>query len=177
MSTLKTSQIQSLTGSILLNNTGSILQVKQAFLDTTWTGTTTIAAGGSGITGLSVSITPTSASNKILLWASVNGNGQATVTQIYTWFVRNSTKIGAGQAAGSRIGVASRYYLNDSNVNGMCPMVYLDSPGTTSAVTYTVYAGTEGSGTVYVNRTQSDTDGTSNGARGSSVLIAMEVVG
>jgi len=55
-------------------------------------------------------------------------------------------------------------------------MVYLDSPGTTSPISYSVYAGTEGSGTIYVNRTQLDTDGTSNGARGSSTLIAVEVV-
>lgn len=177
MSTLKLSQLQSLSGSILLNSTGSILQVKQAFLDTTWTGTATLAAGGAGITGLSVSITPTSASNKILLWSTVYGMGQAATTQIYTWFARGTTKIGAGAAAGSRIGAMGRYYLNDTNVCGSFPMVYLDSPGVTTPITYSIYAATEGAGTVYVNRTQSDTDGTGNGARGSSCLIAMEVVG
>lgn len=177
MSTLRLNQLQSLTGSILLNNTGSILQVKQAILADTWTTTTTIAAGGAAITGLSVSITPTSASNKILLWASIYGNGQATVTQVYTWFARGSTKIGAGNAASTRVGVTGRYYLNDTAVCGSFPMVYLDSPSVTTALTYNVYAGTEGSGTVYINRTQADTDNTGNGARGSSILIAMEVVG
>lgn len=176
MSTLAANFIQSLAGKRILNTTGGILQVQQAFLDTTWTGTTTIAAGGSLITGLSLSITPTSSTNKILLFAAINGAGTATTTQIYSWFMRNSTKIGVAAAAGSRVPTASRYYLNDSAVSGTIPMVYLDSPGTTSSITYSVYAGTEGAGTIYVNRTQTDTDGTSNGARGSSTLIAVEVV-
>ena len=177
MSTLKLNQIQSLTGSVLLNNTGSILQVKQAFLDTTWSSTATIASGGAGITGFSLSITPTSANNKILLWASIYGGITATTTQIYTWFARGTTKIGAGQASSTRVGVAGRWYLNDTAVSASFPMVYLDSPGVTTALTYTVYAGTEGAGTIYVNRTQSDTDNNGNGARGASCFIAMEVAG
>lgn len=176
MSTLSLNAIQSLAGKRLLNNTGSILQVQQAFLDTTWTGTATLAAGGAAITGLSVTITPTSATNKILLWSSVYGNGQAATTQLFTWFSRGTTKIGAAAAAGTRVGVMGRWYLNDSAVAASFPMVYLDSPGVTTTLTYSIYAATEGAGTIYVNRTQADTDGTGNGARGASCLIAMEVV-
>lgn len=177
MSILKTNAIQSLSGKAILNSTGGVLQVVQAFKDDTFSTTSTIAAGGAAITGLSISITPSSTSSKILLLASIQGMGQAASTQIYTWFVRNSTKIGAGAAAGSRIGYASRFYYNDSNVAGTMPLAYLDSPSTTSALTYYVYTGTEGAGTVYIGRTQSDTDGTGNGARGSCSFLALEIAG
>lgn len=176
MSILSTNSIQSLSGQKLLGTTGGILQVQQAFKGDTFTSTATLASGGAAITGLSVTITPTSATNKILLFASIYGNGQASVTQIYTWFVRNSTKVGAGTPASNRLGVAGRYYWNDGNVSGCWPMIYLDNPTTTSSITYYVYGGTEGSGTFYVGRTNSDTDNDGFGARGSSSLTAFEVV-
>lgn len=178
MSTLLTNQIQSLTGKKILGTTGSILQVQSTILQTTFTTTSiiTTSGGGAAVTGLSASVTPSSTTNKILIMCSLNIQGQANATQSYAYLARGSTPIGVGTGAGSRPGMGGRYYWNDSNVSGMIWMMYLDSPATTNATVYNVYVGTENASyTVYVNRTQSDSDSL-NGARTSSVITVMEVV-
>lgn len=182
MSTISVDNFQGLTSNVINMSSGqviympgAVLQVQQAHLNTTFTTTSTIASGGAIITGLSVTITPKKASSKILLTASIYGNGQSATTQIYTYFARGSTKIGAGTPASNRVGVAGRYYWADGNVCGCWPMEYLDSPNTTSPITYNIYAGSEGSGTVYVNRTQTDTDDSGYGARGASSFTVMEI--
>lgn len=177
MSTILTNQIQNLDGKKILGTTGSILQVSSVILQTTYTTTSiiTTSGGGSQVTGLSASITPSSSTNKILIMASLNIMGQSTATQSFAYLARGTTPIGIGTGVGSRPGVGGRYYYPDTNVSGMIWMQYLDSPVTTSPVTYNVYVGTENASyTVYVNRTQSDSDAL-NGARGSSVLTLMEI--
>jgi hypothetical protein len=101
--------------------------------------------------------------------------GQANASQSYAYLARGTTPIGVGTSAGSRPGMGGRYYYPDSNVSGMIFMQFLDNPLTTNVLTYNVYVGTENASyTVYVNRTQSDSDSL-NGARTSSVLTLMEV--
>jgi hypothetical protein len=87
--------------------------------------------------GLTVTITPTSASNKILLMASspFEVSRAASSCYAYTAFLRGATVItgsdaitlGSNQGTGSETGVVNQ--LN---------MIYLDSPATTSATTYKV---------------------------------------
>ena len=177
MSTLLTNQIQNLTGQKILGSTGSILQVQSTILTTTFTTNTiiTTSGGGSAVSGLSASITPSAATNKILVMCSLNIMGQANASQSYAYLARGTTPIGIGTGASSRPGMGGRYYYPDSNVSGMIFMQFLDSPNTTNITTYNVYVGTENASyTVYVNRTQSDSDAL-NGARTSSVITLMEV--
>jgi len=131
--------------------TGSVLQVVSAN-----TNTTTSNASSSAVpaTNLSVSITPRSASNKILVMASLpataaNGNGNY-------YFARNGSVIGATEKFVSAGGTGTQFAISIS---------YLDSPSTTSATTYQVYFNA-GSSTMYVNQ---------NGAY--STITAMEVAG
>jgi len=102
------------------------------------------------ITGLSATITPTSASNKILITvnfaiSSSNGAGLNTFN-----LVRGSTNIaqpsGSATFEGSFIG-----YLNQ--IDNILPMnfSFLDSPSSTSATTYKIQMKTN-SGTQYINR-------------------------
>ena len=78
---------------------------------------------------LSVTITPSSASNKILIIASFSfwGSGQSSYATIY----RGATNLGNSR------GMVQ--YNNGSATNGAVAMNYLDSPNTTSATTYQVY--------------------------------------
>jgi hypothetical protein len=97
------------------------------------------------ITGLTVTITPTSASSKVLLIAKVqmgHSGGASAVIQ----FARGGTGIGATPAAWGL--VASEFQMEN------LVLVYLDSPASTSALTYSVQTqnGYDQSGTAWVNR-------------------------
>jgi hypothetical protein len=153
---------------------GGIIQI----VSTTKTDTfTTSNSSLTDVTGMSVSITPRSSSNKILVSLNLCFIGN-NATNAYASLVRNSTIIAVGDAAGSRV----RFTLSDyqgsasSNQSPTSSIVFLDSPSTTSATTYKVQVQTQGAGTVYVNRPQLYTDGAASGT-GISVITVMEVSG
>ena len=155
---------------------GTILQV----VSTTKTDafSAVLASGAdTAITGLSVSITPTSTSSKVYVVASVSNT--AYTTGVAFILKRDSTEISLGDAAGSRRRVTaggnapvSAIEMNSSAIN------FLDSPATTSSITYSInIMNLRGSSdTVYVNRGVTDTDA-SNWPRGSSTITVMEVAG
>lgn len=124
------------------------------------------------ITDLAISITPTSASNKILVIASVQGAADVTLTQGMLQLMRGSTAIAIGDAASSRtrctVEFATTLTYMASNT-----LSILDSPATTSATTYKVQMRV-GSSTGYINQTVSDNDGSYDG-RGASTITVMEV--
>ena len=176
MSVLRTSQIQNLSGTPMINPVGGILQVVSTFMPTTFTTTNTlIVNGGAVIPGLAVNITPTTATSKMFLITTINCDSTSGNTQAYFWLARGAAKIGVGIGEGSRVAIGGRFYYPDNNISGMVMMTFLDTPATTSPITYNVYAGTESTGSVVINRTINDTDNTTNGTRSSSVLTVMEV--
>ena len=156
---------------------GSVVQV----VSTTKTDTfTTTSTSYIDVTGLSVSITPSSVSNKILVLSSIslqahNAAGGGAI------LLRNSTAIGqAGSASSRRIssfsglgftGDAAGELLIMLNVTG----TYLDSPSSTSSVTYKVQVVGPG-GNIWVNRQETDTDDTDH-TRTVSTITVMEIQG
>lgn len=136
---------------------------------TTWT----------DITGLSVSITPTSASNKILVIASVAIGSNSNFA--YFRLLRNSTVIDVGNAAGSRpqvTGAASYPSASPQYMLFQNPVTYLDSPATTSTVTYKFQLrGGDAGTTGYLNRTASDRDTADYEWRTPSNIVLMEISG
>ena len=141
------------------------------------------------IPGMSATITPQSASNKILvmvvLYASVGGSFAAH----YAVLRRDSTDIAIGDAAGSRnrvtLSLQDQFY-SSTNSNAYGPhqgqVIHLDSPGTTSPVTYGLYhvetdaSGASNGNALYINRSASDTD-TVNHNRTVSSITLMEISG
>ena len=110
------------------------------------------------ITGLSLSITPTSASSKILVFAVVNGTGPNNVSDVVVQLVRDSTAIGNGAAAGSRRVGFAQINAGSGFIYGSA-ITFLDSPATTSATTYKIQGALmTGSGTFTINRSGTDTD-------------------
>ena len=151
--------------------TGSVLQVIQTVKTDTFSTTSTSFVD---ITGLSVSITPTSSSSKILVIANLQIQTTATST-IGCRLVRGATAIFVGDAAGSRP-QASAVTNVQSNYNwsGQSSMTFLDSPATTSATTYKVQI-YEGQGnTGYVGRTFDDQNSNSSG-RVPCQITVMEI--
>jgi hypothetical protein len=78
---------------IVAASPGCILQVLQGFKSDTWTTQALIANGGEAIPNLGVTITPRSASSKILVSFSVTGNGTNGATQIYFKLRRGNTEV------------------------------------------------------------------------------------
>ena len=150
---------------------GKVLQVVTTFKSDTATTTSTSFTD----TGLSASITPSSASNKILVLSDAKFGGDSG-NLWYVQFVRNSTVIGNGDASASRI---SCNFVTDGTgqtINiftvGLC---YLDSPSTTSSTTYKAQFRVRSGNTVYINRTGQDRDG-EDGRTASSITL-MEIAG
>ena len=116
--------------------TGSVVQVVTAYSNTSVSSTTLNSWVD---TTLTASITPTSASNKvlILLCQQCDVTGSGNDAQMDVQALRNSTAItGAGQAYDF-----IRLFVNTGSFNGnflsiSYPIMYLDSPATTSSTTY-----------------------------------------
>ena len=139
---------------------------------------TTTSSTFADVTGLSVSITPTSASNNILVFFSVmiadSGNTFITRARL----VRDSTAIYVGDTAGSRVPAAGRVQSTSTGVYADARIAgqHLDSPATTSATTYKMQVRTQtvAGGTSLVNRSFNDTDADGISRYASSITV-MEV--
>ena len=156
-----------------------ILQVKQVVKTDTFSHNTNTYTD---VTGLSLSITPSSASNKILCLVdcATGGNGSGDDSLPALRLIRNSTAIYIGDADGSRTTSLSGHYIYDLNsqvgnqgIMRQCG-TFLDAPNTTSSTTYKIQIARFRGQAVYVNR--SGVDGNdSNGIRVPSSLTLIEV--
>ena len=150
---------------------GKICQVVSTVKTDTFTTTST---SFTDVTDLTVDITPVATSSKILIIASIQVGGSATVREGLT-LVRDSTEIYLGDAAGSRA-VATIYQNPQSaTVVESESIVFLDSPSSTSATTYKIQAQTESANTLTINRSLTDTDSGTYYRTPSSITV-MEVL-
>jgi hypothetical protein len=154
---------------------GKVLQVLQTIKTDTFTSTSN---SFTDITGLSVSITPSSASSKILVFYSVVGASSATTSDSIASIrlMRDATAIAIGDAANNRqrsTGSISTRETNATTINFTSAGQFLDTPSSTSALTYKVQ-GITGAGTFYINRTQGDADAASS-YRTVSTITVMEI--
>lgn len=155
--------------------TGAVLQVASVVKTDTFTTTSTSYVD---VTGLSVSITPSSSSNKILVLFQISGSQNVAAGRAYVKLLRDSTGINLGASAGSRTPALGGFSSPDNSIPS-APVSgnFLDSPATTSSVTYKVQlAMTAGAGSAYINQTQQDAD-SSNQLRMASTITVMEIAG
>jgi hypothetical protein len=154
--------------------TGAVLQVVQATKTDSFTTTSTSFTTP---TGLSLSITPSSISSKILIFANIGFEVSGDAGHGYASIFRNSTDIFIGDASGSKPRVT--FAQNNSGGNGTVAfsMMYLDSPNTTSSTSYSINVKSSNGTTVYVNRSVRDNDASAFDGRTVSSIIAMEIAG
>ena len=132
---------------------GSVLQVVQGTYETQVTNTTVTYVDS----GLTATITPSSASSKILIFAYLGQCGKtAADTQLDLRIVRAATSIFPASAVNQ--GSATLLVGNPT-------LVYLDSPATTSATAYKVQLSNRNAGTVYTN------------VNGTATIVLMEIQG
>lgn len=121
-------------------------------------------------------ITPSATSSKILICATVmmgrqNGNNSPGLL-----LLRNSTSIWKGDSAGSRTPCFAFGYGNSNLWSESYSAHYLDSPSTTSEITYKIQFRSESTSYLSaINKSYNDTDASHNGYRGASNLLLMEV--
>ena len=155
---------------------GGIVQVKSVTKTDPFD---TLSTSFTDITGLSVSITPKFSTSKILVTYHTNAAMEDIAHVGALRLVRDSTPIFVGGAAGSRT-QASNFVKNLSggaiethNYSGQ----HLDSPATTSSVTYKIQGLTLVAGRqLNINKSYADTDGATQ-ARTASSITVMEISG
>ena len=141
MSLIKTNAIQTVAGKPILNSTGSILQVLNLIKTDQFATTSTVAVD---VTGLNLSITPSSTTSKILVTAWVNISMSGAGGDGYARLMRGITAIGNGNSGFFGQNAGQDYFASHAK-----PITYLDSPATTSSVNYKIQVW--GANTSYVN--------------------------
>lgn len=171
--------LASLWNSDVKGNTTELRNVQKNVVRAVKTDTQTFSSTTfTDVTGLSVTITPTSATSSILILATLNASGQAGVNSAHARLVRGSTAIGVGAAGGSRQ-VASWMHGGDEFTSICASFMWLDEDAdTTSATTYKIQLRANNSNAgyaVYVNRQQNDSTDSTATARLASSLVVMEI--
>jgi hypothetical protein len=152
---------------------GKVLQVVTAFKDDTFAAAD---AAYNDITGLSVSITPSSATSKVLVMMTVTGSHQPTIADAVLRLVRGATAIGVAASAGNRTLATVSLMAESTTSTDSTAFTFLDSPATTAATTYKVQGTGNGSTPkgFFINRGSLDTDVVSV-ARTASSITVMEI--
>ena len=175
MSTLKTNAIQTVAGKPILNSAGNVINVYHAY-DTTQAGYQQTA--DINLTGLSITLTPTSTNSRFILQSVVNLTGNYVLG---FGFKRNGNRIGKATAnmnAGMGINLTNIWFVAFQN-NGYLfehPFQDIDIPNTTSSITYYPFFSNNWDGTgasqpvIYNQRVNNDMGST-------STFTIFEVVG
>jgi hypothetical protein len=148
-----------------------VVQVKSTTKTDTFTTTST---SFTDVTGLSVSITPTSASNKILVLVNMTASATPGTVALMAVLLRDSTQIAIGDTAGNRTRASGFAQPTNADSVTMVSISFLDSPATTSATTYKMQIRGNSANTVAINRSVGDTDAATF-ARTISSITVMEV--
>ena len=156
---------------------GSGQTVIQA-VSSTLTGTFTMSGQTqTAITGLSATITPQSTTSSILIIVTIGGYSQGTGQGRFI-LTRGGTNIGIGAAGSGQL--QSSFVI--SGPSSGAPMVtggisYLDSPSSTSSLTYGVTVSSNDAGAaIYINRSVTDSGSTSY-QRTISNITLLEISG
>ena len=154
---------------------GSVLQTIQD----SKTDTSSISSTSFTDIGLSVTITPKAASSKFLIRVILFGYAGHYVGK--NRVMRDSTELGRATSASNRPAEALPFSQAPSGDGAIMEVSteILDSPNTTSAITYKVQSANRADGvqTLYINRSEVDRNTTSYDPRAVSYITVMEIAG
>lgn len=153
----------------------AVRQVKSTTKADTFTTTSTAYTD---LTGLSVAITPSSATSLVLVMVKIEGASTSATADSVGGFqlVRGATPVGIGAAAGTRPRASGTIgtRLEGTTTTRANTLVFLDSPATTSATTYKVQVKVA-AGTLFINRNEYDADADATSNRFVSTITVMEI--
>ena len=146
-------------------------------VSTTKTDTETTSSTSFGeISGLSVSITPTSSTSKILVTFNIHLSMGVANWGGFVRLRRDTTNIILGDTAGNRTSATTSFYMvsNTQFINSVGNQI-LDEPASTSTLSYNFQWKTQSSSVaMYLNKNGSDGD-SSSVPRLASTVTAMEI--
>ena len=150
---------------------GKVLQVVSTGKTDTYSNTSTTFTD---ITGMSVSITPSATSSRILVLCQISWMNGALSNRGFIRLMRDSTPINVATSTGSRP-ATSIGGENDSGSHIMSGNIqFVDSPSSTSSIAYHLEASSESGSTFYLNRTIGDADNAVT-PRATSTITAIEI--
>jgi len=144
---------------------GKVLQVQSTTKTDTFN---TTAQSFTDVTGLSVAITPSSSSNKVLVNVNIGTHDSTAATTYAYQLVRGSTAIGIGSTSTEATMGGT---INADRGEGQS-MTFLDTPNTTSATTYKLQVRSPAGSTFYINERQG-----SSAYRTISTITVTEIAG
>jgi hypothetical protein len=154
---------------------GKVLQVVQSVATTAFSTTSSSLVD---ITGMSATITPSSASSKILITTIIPFNDNNNTGYPRFVLLRDSTQINLGASAGSATRDSMAAIRGDSSATitlEATTSCFLDSPNTTSAITYKWQTSVFSSRTAFFFVPASTVDANAHTASGTITL--MEIAG
>jgi len=154
-----------------LTGVGKVLQVVQTVKTNGFSFAT--ANAWTDVTGMSVTITPSSTSSKVLIKYNTNISGSTNTAHAYLALTDSANNLVVTPTGSGNINCHSHHNLNDGRDLDNVTFEYLISPSTTSAVTYKLRARTQNSHTAYLNYGSFD----SNDGNTISTITAIEVAG
>ena len=156
-----------------IDTIGKVLQVVSVLKQDTFS---TSSTSYTDVTGLSVSITPSSVSSTILVVVNLALVNSTLNRSTRGAIIRGSTIIGGGTPAGNRP-AGSFFFRSASGDNSWSPnaMTVLDSPATVSALTYKIQVATESGGSARVNQSKMDDSDNEVNPRLASSITVMEI--
>ena len=163
------------TSGVPTNGGGGVIQVVSA---STTSDFSTNSTSYVDITGCTVNITPKFSTSKILVMVTLRCSMSASDRWSAYILLRDSQILFDGTADGSRtqcsmwhipfVGTGTGNTFGDKNIT------FLDSPASTSALTYKLQVKVQSGATAYVNRSMNDSNA-DYGPRTSSSITVMEV--
>jgi hypothetical protein len=129
------------------------------------------------VTNLVASITPQSTTSKILVLADICASQANNSYNAFFRVTRNGTAVGVGNASGYSGTATSAFRTSDGGEIGTVSINYLDSPSSTSSVTYQIQICNSGGSSAYsyVNRPANSNNGWEQ--TGASTITLMEISG
>jgi hypothetical protein len=154
------------------------VKIVQTVKTNVFTASVGIGSQSGDVTGLTVSITPSSASSKIRVQGAISIATNPAVATYLTVYRDGSVISNYYADAASARQRSSAASFNGDRTAATIPIDFLDSPATTSAVVYSVRLGHhhDSTATVLVNRGYLDTDNNTF-ARTASTISATEIIG
>tara|TARA_B100000287_G_scaffold13609_1_gene13780 strand:+ start:88 stop:678 length:591 start_codon:yes stop_codon:yes gene_type:complete len=195
MSTLKATNLvhpSSSSNNIVLDNTGkvsiaekklycpgTIIQVIQGVYTSATSNNLASGSWWDTSSHLSAAITPTATSSKILVRGMVHLAVASPTQSVNVKIMRGGSDTAAlGDASGSRTRATTAHYIDNTQTITPLYPEYLDSPSSTSSLTYSfdVKHGSASTRYIYLNRTENNTDDQEY-MRVISTITLMEVAG
>ena len=135
----------------------------------------TSSSSFTAITGLAATITPSSATAKVLVMVHISANDAQAGAASNFRLMRGATAVSIGDASGSRNRATVSFKEDSGDSRGTSPLafMFLDSPGVATATTYSVEIAVNAA--FRINTTMADPDSDIPGARTTSSITVIEV--